>query len=448
SKHCAFPTGYLPVYSPGPVPSVTLFWHYDTGTAAMGALVIIHILTVIIQRNFYTPHFNPVWVPVGLLSAKCLSDLLEKPDPSNPYFILGSILTLLMIMHFARIIIKNFAAEKRDVIGYMHPATGAAFRLAETIGSYIRQNSDPHEKLLVWGDHPSIYLYAGREALDTRLMFIYANLGRVANENLLIPTMRNNPPEMVLFFNYKVKDDWDIKKIQNTIGVPYRHMHRFCIQNEQGHIQLYPNGIPLDFNLYHRDDTIYREIVLDRAILALRTGRDENARSELSKLEKEHGHFFEPILRNQVLSMHKKDVEDFLLKELEHIKGYLEKSVILRILGNIYLDNGNIDPAVDCYRKALELNPDDYRSMTAMGEILFADGNTQSAMDYFKQALTINPYAVEAWNDLGVLLNSAGNPGEARTCFEKSLQINPDHPEAGSNLADLHGYKQETSVSA
>ena len=69
-------------------------------------------------------------------------------------------------------------------------------------------------------------------------------------------------------------------------------------------------------------------------------------------------------------------------------------------LGNALKDQGKLDEAVACYRRALELKPD------------FA----------------------EAHNNLGNALKDQGKLDEAIACYRRALELKPDYAEAHSNL--------------
>ena len=134
---------------------------------------------VYFQKNYYTPHFNPCWAPISILAAKTVWDMW-------PYLLNSGAIGWAMIafmgvesIKIGRIIVKSFSKSERNTFGFLGPLLGMLFRLCESVGEYIQQNSKENDKLFVWGDQPSIYLYAKREAFDTDYLIIYAHQGRI-----------------------------------------------------------------------------------------------------------------------------------------------------------------------------------------------------------------------------------------------------------------------------
>ena len=66
-------------------------------------------------------------------------------------------------------------------------------------------------------------------------------------------------------------------------------------------------------------------------------------------------------------------------------------------------DQGKLEEAVACYRRALELKPD----------------------------------YTEAHNNLGVALKEQGKMDEAAACCRRALELKPDYAEAHSNLGSV-----------
>ncbi len=245
-----------------------LFTKFDYFSFSMVVLFIISLLTQQAQKNYYTPHFNPCWAPISILAAKTIWDMW-------PYLLNSGVLGWVMIVFLGiesikigRIIIKSFSKSEINTFGYLGPMLGMLFRLPESIGQYIQKNSKESEKLFVWGDQPSIYLYAKREAFNVDYLLIYAHHGGVLREKQLLESLREKPPELLLFYNYKVNDGWNINRLQDAIGIPYNLIKSFKITDNQGRTIKDQRGIVLDFPLYRRDDSKYKEILLDRAMIA------------------------------------------------------------------------------------------------------------------------------------------------------------------------------------
>ena len=61
-------------------------------------------------------------------------------------------------------------------------------------------------------------------------------------------------------------------------------------------------------------------------------------------------------------------------------------------------------------------------------------GNLEKAIQAYKKALSINPYYADAYNNIGIALQRQGKREEAIEALNKALSINPNYPEAYLNL--------------
>jgi tetratricopeptide (TPR) repeat protein len=86
---------------------------------------------------------------------------------------------------------------------------------------------------------------------------------------------------------------------------------------------------------------------------------------------------------------------------------------------------GNPQGALECYEKALKINPNDPKSWCGKGVALDMLGNPQGALECFDKALEINPNYFPAWSGKGVALGTLGKYQEAITCYDKALGIDP-----------------------
>ena len=392
------------------------------------------------QKNYYTPHFNPCWAPVSILAAKTIWDMW-------PYLLNSGALGLAMIafmgvesIKIGRIIIKSFSKSERDKFGFMGPLLGMLFRLSESIGKYIRENSKEDDKLFVWGDQPSIYLYAKREAFDTDYLFIYAHQGRILREKELLDSLREKPPELVLLYNYKVNDGWNIDRIQESIGIPYTFLQSFKIMDNQGRTLRDGQGIIYDFPLYRRDDEKYKEILLDRALAAESTGDADEARKHLDAILTSSPEDYEASIRLSLLGNNGDDAGEsrkYLEQQLSLNDDSIIRSILLRLLADIDLSEGDSRSAKDRYEEALGLNPKDFRIFNGLGEVLYSLNSLGQALESFKKALEINHYSADTLNNVGVVFTGMGKRDEARDCFKRALSFMPDHPDALKNMEQV-----------
>jgi tetratricopeptide (TPR) repeat protein len=106
-------------------------------------------------------------------------------------------------------------------------------------------------------------------------------------------------------------------------------------------------------------------------------------------------------------------------------------------LGNIYLDFGMNDEAIDEYKKAIKLFPRLPDVHTKLGIALRNKGLTEDAIVHFIKAKELNPNYGPAWIQLGLSYYMKGHAGLAFEEWEKALKQNPNLKEAEAYLSLL-----------
>ena len=101
---------------------------------------------------------------------------------------------------------------------------------------------------------------------------------------------------------------------------------------------------------------------------------------------------------------------------------------------------GNLDEAIACYRRALELGPDYAQAHNNLGVACKERGNLDEAIACCRRAVELKPDYAEAHNNLGVALREQGQLEEAVACCRRAIDFKPDfaaaHNNLGSALAD------------
>jgi DNA-binding SARP family transcriptional activator len=84
------------------------------------------------------------------------------------------------------------------------------------------------------------------------------------------------------------------------------------------------------------------------------------------------------------------------------------------LLGLILGVRGDVEREAGCYRRALEINPNDADATAASGLPLAATGHAEEGIERFRLAMRLNPYHPEwYWEDLGSVLYLAGRYEDA-----------------------------------
>lgn len=112
-------------------------------------------------------------------------------------------------------------------------------------------------------------------------------------------------------------------------------------------------------------------------------------------------------------------------------------------LGNAYYGIGQKLLSLSSYKKAIELNSNDYKSLYNLGVILDELDVKEEAIMAFSHTLDIKPDFYEASNNLAILLCSIERYDEAVDYYLKALQFNPSNIELYFNLAITLEYQKK-----
>jgi len=85
--------------------------------------------------------------------------------------------------------------------------------------------------------------------------------------------------------------------------------------------------------------------------------------------------------------------------------------------------------SLECVNKALELHPSWVAALRLKGMILINLRRNKEAVEVLRKAIDIDPEDWSAWDNLGRALFNLRKYEEALECFEKALKINPDNHE-------------------
>ena len=106
-------------------------------------------------------------------------------------------------------------------------------------------------------------------------------------------------------------------------------------------------------------------------------------------------------------------------------------------LGEVLRSEGDLDGAVRCYRRALELAPGDLQASNNLGLALHAAGRLAEARDVFARLVQVAPRAPEAHNNLGAARYLDGDIAGARRDILQALSLQANYPNALLNLCDI-----------
>uniref|UniRef100_A0A8C3AAF3 UDP-N-acetylglucosamine--peptide N-acetylglucosaminyltransferase 110 kDa subunit n=1 Tax=Cyclopterus lumpus TaxID=8103 RepID=A0A8C3AAF3_CYCLU len=111
-----------------------------------------------------------------------------------------------------------------------------------------------------------------------------------------------------------------------------------------------------------------------------------------------------------------------------------------------YINLGNVLKEAQCYNTALRLCPTHADSLNNLANIKREQGNIEEAVQLYRKALEVNflfgfrisPTFADAYSNMGNTLKEMQDVQGALQCYTRAIQINPAFADAHSNLASIH----------
>jgi len=92
--------------------------------------------------------------------------------------------------------------------------------------------------------------------------------------------------------------------------------------------------------------------------------------------------------------------------------------------------------ALECYSRALDGDPENFRLMVAQGMVFIQLGRHKEAINVLQRAVVVQADFVPGWVQLGRALRKNHQYGDAIDCFEHAFAIEPQSPVHKKRLAD------------
>ncbi len=97
-------------------------------------------------------------------------------------------------------------------------------------------------------------------------------------------------------------------------------------------------------------------------------------------------------------------------------------------------EQSKLDEALEAYKRAISLKPDYAEAYNNMGNTLQRKGKLDDALEAYNKAITLTPHHAKAYYNMGLCLRDQGKLEEAIEAYNTALSINPDYAEAYSNI--------------
>jgi tetratricopeptide (TPR) repeat protein len=126
------------------------------------------------------------------------------------------------------------------------------------------------------------------------------------------------------------------------------------------------------------------------------------------------------------------------LKHKEQKSEQCQQAEQLSNLGLAFQKRGQIEEAIKCYIKSIQLNPNSADTCSNLGSILQEREKFEEAIEYHEKALRLNPKHAVANYNLGSVFQKKGQLEKARIFYDIALQINPTNALAYNNLGTIY----------
>ena len=119
---------------------------------------------------------------------------------------------------------------------------------------------------------------------------------------------------------------------------------------------------------------------------------------------------------------------------LEEAKKLLETAIevdptqaadAMEALGVVCNVSREYDSAIDHFKKAIDLRPDDYQLWNKLGATLANSNRSDEALPAYHKALELKPKYARAWLNMAISHANLHNYDEAARCYLQTLSLNP-----------------------
>jgi tetratricopeptide (TPR) repeat protein len=145
-----------------------------------------------------------------------------------------------------------------------------------------------------------------------------------------------------------------------------------------------------------------------------------------------------------IITFGKSDMIDNARKALDHAAFFGPGSAVvfdgvsLNISGDKLYENGDLQGAIDEFKRALEMDPSNVNVHNSLGVCYGLQSEYESALEEFKKVASIDPGEYMAMFNLGLVHSLRGQPEKALKFFLKAGKINGDVYEVAFQCGKLY----------
>ena len=188
------------------------------------------------------------------------------------------------------------------------------------------------------------------------------------------------------------------------------------------------------------------------AMSTLKQGNTDLAFNEFQSLTEKYPYYSQPYYNMGVIKYRKKDTESvaYYARQVlniypDHPKAKVMFNNVMKLFylsGNKAYKRGDLEKAIDGYKKAIEYDESYFLAYYQLGVIEKKMGNSDQAMGYFNKVLSINPEHYKTWFTIGAILESENQLDSALVHYNKAIEINPGYIKPYASIGNIYTLKE------
>ena len=111
--------------------------------------------------------------------------------------------------------------------------------------------------------------------------------------------------------------------------------------------------------------------------------------------------------------------------------------------GYKYNNQGDYRQAIECLRKAIELDPQYAWPWNNMGYAYNELGDYNKAIEYCQKAIELDPKFARPWNNMGYAYDDLGDYNKAIECYRKAIELDPKDALPWNNMGYAYDHLGE-----
>ncbi len=397
-------------------------------------MCLLASICMVFMRGTYFPHYWLYMVPWLVITASySISETISILSTGLSFNLLHlhSITILFGLFAFIVYLDYKFYIPHKDPYGFIRMFYGENFvnnnyKNPVEIGRYIKNTTNPEDKILVCGHTPDIILYSDRSSFCPDICLD-------AEDYVEIYSKSN--PTLLGFLNdiYKFKSFKIIKQKENIFKSGFPEIIVFS--DGRGDIKDFEKLTGMCYSI----DEKLKGYPLHRADRELTELMSMYGKTNTERLPSEESI---NLKKNDLIGSVNKQDWNTALETTKHLLATAPQNrELLSILGDCLIRLDNFKLLFGFYNRLIGEKSTSVRMklelLNKLGVAYCCLNKLSEAETLFKKILGAKPDNPVVLSNLGYVYNKQNKVGEAVECFQKSLKIDPNNADAIHNLGQI-----------